>query len=86
MDKKDFLKNVVKHIDIKSFDSTKIIESMKDMSFAARDTARAAEIYRKMLRDDKCTIMLCIAGSTSAAGCMQIYVDTSKYKFVTILC
>jgi len=39
MEKRDFLKDPVKHIDIKSFDSTQIIESMKDMSFTARDTA-----------------------------------------------
>jgi len=31
MEKQDFLKDPVKHIDIKSFDSTKIIEAMKDM-------------------------------------------------------
>jgi len=32
MEKNDFLKDPVKHIDIKSFDSTEIIEAMKDMS------------------------------------------------------
>jgi len=82
MEKKDFLKEPVKHIDIKSFDSTKIIESMKDMSFTARDTARAAEIFNKMLTDEECTIFLCIAGSTSAAGCMQIYADMVKHNMV----
>lgn len=30
MEKSDFLNDSVKHIDIKSFDSTKIIEAMKD--------------------------------------------------------
>ena len=75
MEKSDFLTDPVKHIDIKSFDSTRIIESMKDMSFTARDTAAAAEILIKMINDEECTIMLCIAGSTSAAGCMQVYVD-----------
>ena len=85
MGKKDFLKDTVKHIDIKSFDSTKIIESMRDMSFTARDTARAADIYRKMLKDEKCTIILCIAGSTSAAGCMQVYVDMVKHNMVDVI-
>ncbi len=75
MEKSDFLNDPVKHIDIKSFDSTQIIEAMKDMSFTARDTAGAADILNKMIKDEECTIMLCIAGSTSAAGCMQIYVD-----------
>jgi deoxyhypusine synthase len=82
MEKKDFLKNTIKHIDIKSFDSTEMIEAMKDMSFTARDTARAAEIFDIMVRDKECTIMLCIAGSTSAAGCMQIYADLVRYNMV----
>jgi deoxyhypusine synthase len=80
MQKKDFLKNPVEHIDIKSFDSTVIIESMKDMSFSAGDTARAADIFNMMVNDDKCTIILCIAGSTSAAGCMQVYADMVKHN------
>jgi deoxyhypusine synthase len=82
MKKKDLLKETVKHIDIKSFDSTKIIEAMKDMSFTARDTARAAEIFDMMLKNKKCTVILTLAGSTSAAGCMQIYADMVKYKMV----
>ena len=85
MEKSDFLKDPVKHIDIKSFDSTPIIGAMKDMSFTARDTARAAEIYNTMINDEECTIILCIAGSTSAAGCMQIYVDMVKHNMVDVI-
>jgi len=51
MEKKDLLKEPVKHIDIKSFDSSDIIEAMKDMSFTARDTAKAAEILNVMIND-----------------------------------
>jgi len=82
MVKKDFLKEPVRHIDIKSFDSTEIIEAMRGMSFTARDTARAADIFNMMINDQDCTIILCIAGSTSAAGCMQIYADMVKYNMV----
>ncbi len=85
MEKSDFLKDPVKHIDIKSFDSTQIIEAMKNMSFTARDTAGAADILVKMINDAECTIMLCIAGSTSAAGCMQIYVDMVKHNMVDVI-
>jgi len=85
MQKNDFLKEPVEHIDIKSFDSTAIIEEMKDMSFTARDTARAADILNTMMNDKDCTIILCIAGSTSAAGCMQIYVDMVKYNMVDVV-
>src|SRR4030043_1896289 len=82
MEKQDLLKEPVRHIDIKSFDSSKIIEAMKDMSFTARDTAKAAELLKMMINDPECTIMLCLAGSTSAAGCMQIYVDMVKCNMV----
>jgi deoxyhypusine synthase len=82
MEKADFLKEPVKHTDIKSFDSTEIIEAMKNMSFTARETAKAAEIFNEMINDEECTIMLCIAGSTSAAGCMQIYADMVKHNMV----
>jgi deoxyhypusine synthase len=85
MTKNNFLKDPVKHIDISSFDSTEIIEAMKEMSFTARDTAKAAEILNMMIGDDQCTIILCIAGSTSAAGCMQIYVDMVKYNMVDVI-
>jgi len=85
MQKEDFLKDPVKHIDIKSFDSTEIIEGMKNMSFTARDTAKAAEIFNLMLNDEECTIILCIAGSTSAAGCMQIYADMVKHNMVDVI-
>ena len=80
--KKDFLKNPVKHIDITSFDSRKIISSMEKMSFVSRETANAAKIYNEMLKDKDCTIFLTLAGSTSAAGCMNIYKDLIKYNMV----
>ncbi len=80
--KKSLLKSEVEHIDITSFDSRKIIESMKKMSFTSRDTANAAEIYNDMIKDKNCSIFLTIAGSTSAAGCMKLYSDLVKYNMV----
>ena len=82
MNKDELLKDAVKHIDIGKIDSTEIINAMKDMSFTSRDTARSAEILKKMIEDKECTIILTLAGSTSAAGCMQIYVDMVKNKMV----
>jgi len=75
MNKKDYLQKEVKHIDIKAINSVDIINAMKDMSFSARDLAVASDIYDRMLKDKDCAVILTIAGSTSAAGCMQIYVD-----------
>ncbi len=82
MKKKELLKEVVKHIDVKSFDSTPIINAMRDMSFTSRDTAAAADILNMMIRDKGCTVFLTLAGSTSAGGCMQVYVDMVKNNMV----
>jgi len=66
MKKIDYLKEKIKHIDITSFDSTSIINEMREMSFTSRETAQAADIFERMLRDRESTIMLTLAGSTSA--------------------
>jgi len=73
--KAELLSNVVEHIDIKSFDARPIVDSMKKMSFTSRDLGRAADIYNQMLADPDCSIILVVAGSTSAGGCMDLYAD-----------
>lgn len=85
MKRSDFLKEEVKHIDITSFDSTPIINAMADMSFTSREIARATDILNRMINDEDCTIILTIAGSTSAAGCMKIYADMVKYNMVDVV-
>ena len=80
--KKSLLNKTVEHIDITSFDSRKIIDSMKKMSFTSRDTANAAGIFNEMISDNNCSIFLTLAGSTSAAGCMNLYTDLVKYNMV----
>ncbi|MBR5784031.1 MAG: deoxyhypusine synthase [Bacteroidales bacterium] len=82
MEKKDLLKEEIQHFDIKSVDTTEIINSMRGMSFTSRDTATAADIYDRMINDKDCSIILTLAGSTSAAGCMQVYVDMVKNNMV----
>ncbi|MGB4206349.1 MAG: deoxyhypusine synthase [Bacteroidales bacterium] len=82
MKKSDLLKDEIKHIDIKSFDSTQLINAMRDMSFTSRDTANAADIFDLMINDKNCSIILTMAGSTSAGGCMQVYVDMIKSNMI----
>jgi deoxyhypusine synthase len=82
MNKKDLLKRVVKQVDATKFDSTPIIDSMREMSFTSRDTARAADIFKMMLEDKGCTTILTLAGSTSAGGCMNVYADMIKYNMI----
>jgi deoxyhypusine synthase len=82
MKKKDLLNKVVKHVDATKYDSTPIIDSMREMSFTSRDTARAADILVRMIDDKDCTTMLTLAGSTSAGGCMKVYADMIKHNMI----
>ncbi|OHB68496.1 MAG: deoxyhypusine synthase [Planctomycetes bacterium RBG_13_62_9] len=85
MKKDEILQEPIDHIDIKAIDSTAIIDSMRTMSFTARDAARASDIFNKMIEDKDCTIILTIAGSTSAAGCMQVYADLVRHNMVDVI-
>jgi deoxyhypusine synthase len=85
MEKKDYLHKEIEHFDIKSVDARPMIDAMGKMSFVARDSARSAELFNRMIDDRDCTIVLAVAGSTSAAGCMQIYVDMVKNKMVDVV-
>ncbi len=80
--KKELLHTLVEHLDISQFDARPIIEGMGKMSFTARDLARGTSIFNQMLSDPDCAIILTLAGSTSAGGCMHIYSDMIKYNMV----
>ena len=80
--KAELLGKTVEHIDITSFDARPIIDGMTNMSFTSRDLARATSIYNQMLADKNCSIILTLAGSTSAGGCMKLYADLIRFNMV----
>ncbi len=80
--KASLLSQEIEHIDITSFDARPIVKAMSAMSFTSRDLGGAAEIFNAMLKDESCSIMLTIAGSTSAGGCMKLYADLIQYNMV----
>lgn len=73
--KKDLLKDIVQHIDIKEHNVIKLVDSMEKMAFSARDLSRAANIYDRMLNDKDCTIILTLAGSLFSAGLKKVVYD-----------
>jgi len=79
---KSFLKETIKHIDIKKHNVVKLVDDMKYMAYTSRDLNRAANIYDMMLKDKDCTIFLCIAGSLISAGMKQIVVDMIQNNMV----
>ena len=83
--KAELLSTTVEHIDIKSFDARPIVDAMKKMSFTSRDLGRATDIYNQMLADKDCTVVLVIAGSTSAGGCMDLYAELVRSNMVDVI-
>lgn len=73
--KKDYLKDVVKHIDIKQHNVVKLVDDMGEMAFSARDLNRAAKIYEMMLQDENCAVILTLAGSLFSAGLKRVVYD-----------
>ncbi len=51
-EKKDYLKEVVEHIDIKKHNVVPLVEAMENMAFTERDLNRAAQIYDRLLKDE----------------------------------
>ncbi len=76
------MSQAIEHIYFSKFHSRPFINSMSNMSFTAREISNAANIFNKMLQDDNCSIILTIAGSTGAAGCLHIYTDMIRYNMI----
>jgi deoxyhypusine synthase len=74
-EKKDYLKEVVEHIDIKKHNVIQLVDAMEKMAFSARDLNRAANIYDMLLKDKNCGIILTLAGSLFSAGLKKIVYD-----------
>jgi deoxyhypusine synthase len=83
--KAELLSTPVEHIDITSYDARPIVEAMRKMSFTSRDLGRATDIYNQMLADPDCTVILVIAGSTTAGGCMDLYAELVRSNMVDVI-
>ncbi len=80
--KAELLARTIEHIDIKRHNVVPLVEAMQHMAFSARDLARAADIYDRMLRDQDCGVILCLAGSLISAGLKQVFVDMIRNRMV----
>ncbi len=80
--KKDFLKDVIQHIDIKKHNVISLVDSFEHMAFSSRDLNRAARIFDTMLKDKDCTIILTLAGSIFSAGLKKVVYDLVNNNMV----
>jgi deoxyhypusine synthase len=82
MKKSDYLKEEIKHIDIKKYNVVEMVNAMNDMAFSSRDLARAAKIYELMLKDKNCSVILTLAGSLFSAGLKKVVYDMIENNMV----
>lgn len=82
MSNKEILKDKIKHINIKEFDATPIINYYESMAFQSRNLARASKIYDQMIQDKDCTIILTLAGSLVSAGLKHIIIDMIENNMI----
>src|ERR1700726_1496394 len=80
--KKELLTTPIQHIDIKQHNVVPLVDAMKEMAYSSRDLARAASIYERMLRDQECGVILCLAGSLISAGLKQVFIDLIRNHMV----
>src|SRR3954452_23165845 len=80
--KSELLVDLIEHIDIKAHNVVPLVEAMSKMAFSARDLGRAAQIYDTMVREEDCTIILCLAGSLFSAGRKNVVVDLIRHNMV----
>jgi deoxyhypusine synthase len=73
--KRDYFSEPIQHIDVTQHNTVPLVDAMRSMAFTARDLARAADIFDRMLRDRDCGVILCLAGSLISAGLKKVFVE-----------
>lgn len=68
MNKQDYLKDKIKHIDITQHNVVPMVEAMGDMAFQSRNLYQASRIFDMMQQDKDCVVYLTLAGSLISAG------------------
>ena len=70
-----YLQQPIEHLDITSLDVRALVDQMDRMAFSARDLSRAAQILDRMVADESCMVILCLAGSLVSAGLKDVFVE-----------
>jgi deoxyhypusine synthase len=83
--KTQLLSKEVRHLDIKQFDFTTLVEAMEGTAFQAKNLGRAGRIYDQMLQDESCGIILCLAGSLISAGLKKVILDLLDNNMVDVI-
>ncbi len=87
MERKDYLKEPVKHIKISGALTVDqlIVQFKNSGSFGAGRLAAASDIYEKMLKDKDCTVFLAISGAVVPAGMRTLVADLIRNHLVDVI-
>lgn len=87
MERKDFLREPVKHIKINGkLTVDQLIQQFKNSgSFGAGRLSVACDVYERMLRDEKCTIFLALAGAVVPAGMRSLIADLIRERLIDVV-
>jgi deoxyhypusine synthase len=87
MQKKDLLREPVKHIRINGkLTVDELIQQFRDSgSFGAGRLSTACDIYERMARDEECTIYLALAGAVVPAGMRSLVADLIRERLVDVV-
>jgi len=87
MQRKDFLQEPVKHMKINGkLTVDQLIQQFKNSgSFGAGRLSAACDIYENMIRDEKCTIFLALAGAVVPAGMRSLIADLIRERLIDVV-
>jgi deoxyhypusine synthase len=87
MQRKDLLLEPVKHMKINGkLTVNQLIQQFKNSgSFGAGRLSAACDIYERMIRDEKCTVFLALAGAVVPAGMRSLVADLIREKLVDVV-
>jgi len=87
MKRRDLLSAPVRHMELKpSITVNQLIQQFDNAgSFGAGRLATACNIFENMVRDEKCTIFLALAGAVVPAGLRYIIADLIRKKLIDVL-
>jgi deoxyhypusine synthase len=87
MQRKEILREPVKHVKINgTLTVDQLIKQFKNSgSFEAGRLATACDIYERMLRDQKCTVFLGLAGAVVPAGMRTLIADMIRENLIDVV-
>lgn len=87
MRRERLLREPVEHIKItEKLTVNQLIQQFKNSgSFGAGKVSLACDIYEQMLRDDRCTVFLALAGAVVPAGMRSVIADLIREKLVDVV-